>query len=353
MSKPYILITGGAGFIGSHCALVLLEHGFDVVVIDNCSNAYLGSSDSKPESLKRVEKLTNKSIEFVKGDLSDCDNLGSVFKKFNISCVLHCAALKSVKESWDIPLSYYSNNVTGSINLFSVMSSYGVKKLIFSSSSTVYGDPQFLPLTEEHPTGQNCANPYGRTKFLVEEILKDLCRSDKDWCVYSLRYFNPVGAHPSGDIGEDPLGIPNNLMPIITQVAIGKLKSIDVYGNDYDTVDGTGVRDYIHIMDLAEGHAAAIKVLLKEKGNAGIFKAYNLGTGSGSSVLQMISTFEKVNSVKIPYKIVGKRAGDVAASYCAVQLAKKELGWQAKYGLAEMCKDAWTWQTKNPKGYQK
>lgn len=352
MTQQYVLITGGAGYIGSHCALVLLQSGYDVLVLDNCSNTYSANKDDKPESLKRVEKLAGKTLSYVYGDLSDCQKLKDVFTLYKVSCVIHCAAFKSVKESWDLPLSYYTNNVTGSLNLFHTMSECGVKNIIFSSSSTVYGDPQFLPLTEDHPTGQNCANPYGRTKFMVEEILKDLSLSDKGWKVYSLRYFNPVGAHPSGEIGEDPLGIPNNLMPVVSQVAVGKLKELAVYGDDYNTPDGTGVRDYIHIMDLAEGHTAAVSKLLTEK-EGGIFKAYNLGTGSGVSVLQVVRTFEKVNKINIPYKVAPRRPGDVASSYCAVDLAKKQLGWEAKHGLDEMCRDSWNWQSKNPNGYRK
>ncbi|XKL60860.1 hypothetical protein PGB90_007917 [Kerria lacca] len=352
MQADNILITGGAGFIGSHCVLVLLELNYNVIVIDNCSNSFCEKSVSKPEALIRVEKLTKKTLQFFQADIQNCENLRNIFKEFKISCVIHCAAFKSVKESWDVPLSYYFNNISGSLNLLTVMNEFNIKKFIFSSSSTVYGEPQFLPITEEHPTGQNCANPYGRTKFMVEEILKDLSVSDKEWCIYSLRYFNPVGAHPSGEIGEDPVGIPNNLMPVISQVAVGKLKLLNIYGNDYDTVDGTGVRDYIHIMDLAYGHIAALVALLQEN-NLGVFKAYNLGTGSGTSVLQLINTFENVNNVKIPYKIVERRTGDTAASYCAVQLAKKELNWEAKYGITDMCRDAWNWQSKNPKGYQK
>lgn len=351
MPEHYVLITGGAGYIGSHCALVLLQSGYDVLILDNCSNTYSASKGDKPESLKRVEKLAGKTLSYVYGDLSDCGKLKDILTKYNVSCVIHCAAFKSVKESLDLPLSYYTNNVTGSLNLFHTMSDCGVKNLIFSSSSTVYGIPQFLPLTEAHQTGQNCANPYGRTKFMVEEILKDLSLSDKEWKVYSLRYFNPVGAHPSGEIGEDPLGTPNNLMPFVSQVAVGKLKELEVYGNDYNTPDGTGVRDYIHIMDLAEGHTAAVGKLLAEK-NGGIFKAYNLGTGSGVSVLEVINAFEKVNKIRIPYKIVARRAGDVASSYCAVDLAKKELNWEAKFGLEEMCRDSWNWQSENPNGYR-
>lgn len=351
MSEDSILITGGAGFIGSHCSLVLLEHGFNVIVMDNGSNSQINLFTGKPESLIRVEKLTGKSIEFLNGDLLNSKDLRNLFTEYKISCVIHCAALKSVAESVEVPLSYYTNNVTGSINLYDVMSKCNVKTLIFSSSSTVYGEPQFLPLTEEHPTGQNCANPYGKTKYMNEEILKDLVGSDKDWRVYSLRYFNPVGAHLSGDIGEDPMGMPNNLMPIIAQVATGRRKCLEVYGRNYNTIDGTGVRDYIHIMDLADGHVSALEKILRE--NCGIFKAYNLGTGSGSSVLQVVKTFETVNNISIPYKFVERRPGDVASSYCAVNLAEKELNWKAKFTLADMCRDSWNWQSKNPNGYRK
>ncbi|XP_065225200.1 UDP-glucose 4-epimerase-like [Planococcus citri] len=352
MTQQYVLITGGAGYIGSHCVLVLLQSGYDVLVLDNCSNTYSADEGDKPESLKRVEKLTGKTLSYVYGDFSDCQKLKNVFTRYKISCVIHCAALKSVKQSCDLPLPYYTNNVAGSLNLLQAMSECGVKSIIFSSSSSVYGNPQFLPVTEDHPTGENCANPYGRTKFMVEEILKDISLSDKEWKVYSLRYFNPVGAHPSGEIGEDPLGIPSNLMPVVSQVAVGKLKELAVYGDDYNTPDGTCVRDYIHIMDLAEGHIAAVGKLLTEK-KGGIFKAYNLGTGSGVSVLQVVNTFEKVNKINIPCKVAPGRAGDIASSYCAVDLAKKELVWEAKYGLVEMCRDSWNWQSKNPKGYRK
>ncbi|XP_075209912.1 UDP-galactose 4'-epimerase [Lycorma delicatula] len=345
-----VLVTGGAGFVGSHAVLVLLEEGYSVIVVDNLVNAYKAENEELPESLIRVMKLTGKSLIFYNINLCDKNALKEVFSKHKIGCVMHFAALKAVGESCTIPLTYYSNNITGSIILFEVMKEAGVKNLVYSSSSTVYGNPQFLPLTETHPTGQGCTNPYGKSKYFVEEILKDLASSDKSWKVISLRYFNPVGAHPSGDIGEDPAGIPNNLMPYISQVAVGRQPKLLVYGNDYETHDGTGVRDYIHIMDLAEGHNYALKKLFSQDFSG--FKAYNLGTGCGYSVLDVVKAFSAASGRKIAYDIVGRREGDIASSYCDSTLAFKELGWKANRLLTDMCADAWRWQSKNPNGFQ-
>ncbi|KAE8740277.1 hypothetical protein FOCC_FOCC014208 [Frankliniella occidentalis] len=335
--EPVVLATGGAGFIGSHIVVELLNNGFSVVVIDNLVNALKGNDGGpKPESLRRVEKITNKTVTFYNVDLLDIDALKSVFLKHNIVCVIHFAALKAVGESCEIPLTYYKNNVMGSINLLEVMKEFNVKKLLFSSSATVYGLPQKLPLTEDHPTGQGCTNPYGKTKYFIEEILQDLCASDKTWSVVALRYFNPIGAHKSGLIGEDPNGIPSNLMPYIAQVATGKRAELKVYGNDYDTLDGTGVRDYIHIVDLAEGHISGMKKVM-DKAFSG-WRVYNLGTGTGYSVLQIVHEFESASGKKVPYSIVERRPGDVASSYADPTRAKKELQWTAKRTLSDMCK---------------
>lgn len=348
---PVVLATGGAGFIGSHIVVELLNNGFNVVVIDNFVNALKGQDGGlKPESLRRVEKITNKTITFYDVDLLDVAALRTVFSKHNIICVIHLAALKAVGESCEIPLTYYKNNVGGSINLLEVMKEFNVKKLLFSSSATVYGLPQKLPLTEDHPIGQGCTNPYGKTKYFIEEILQDLCASDKTWSVVALRYFNPIGAHSSGLIGEDPNGIPNNLMPFIAQVATGKRSELKVYGNDYDTVDGTGVRDYIHIVDLAEGHISGMKKVMDEQFNG--WRVYNLGTGAGFSVLDLVNEFQKASGKKIPYQIVERRPGDIASSFADPSRAKKELGWTAKRNLSDMCKDTWKWQANNPNGFR-
>lgn len=345
-----VLVTGGAGYVGSHAVVDLLGNGYEVVVVDNLVNSFKGKNESLPESLKRIEKLTGKKVKFYEENLLNKEALSNIFDENKISCVIHFAALKAVSESCQIPLVYYSNNITGSISLLEVMKAHGVTKLVYSSSSTVYGTPQFLPLTEDHPTGQGCTNPYGKSKYFVEEILKDLCASDKSWNVISLRYFNPVGAHESGIIGEDPAGIPNNLMPYIAQVAIGRRPQLQVFGGDYDTHDGTGVRDYIHILDLAAGHISALKKL-EEPGFSG-FKAYNLGTGKGNSVLEVVAAFKKASGQEIKYKIVGRREGDIATSYCDTTLAKNELGWEAKKNLDDMCVDMWRWQQKNPNGFE-
>ncbi|XP_011173423.1 UDP-glucose 4-epimerase [Solenopsis invicta] len=344
-----VLVTGGAGYIGSHTVLELLQAGLQVVVIDNLVNAHKDSNSEKPECLIRVEQLTNKSVAFINCDITNVDDLRNVFRKHNFQCVIHFAALKAVGESCQKPLEYYEINVSGTINLLQVMRENNVKRFIYSSSATVYGIPDQLPLVEDMKTG-NCTNPYGKTKFMVEEILKDLCASDKEFSVISLRYFNPVGAHPSGEIGEDPNGIPNNLMPYIAQVSVGKRDVLYVYGNDYDTPDGTGVRDYIHIMDLAIGHMKAM--MYQKTCNPTGFKPINLGTGKGYSVLEVIHAFEKASGRKIPYKIVERRPGDISASYADASVANKELGWVATRNMDDMCTDTWKWQQKNPNGYK-
>ncbi|MCI8555196.1 MAG: UDP-glucose 4-epimerase GalE [Clostridia bacterium] len=336
-----ILVTGGAGYIGSHTVVELQNAGYEVVVLDNLCNSY-------QESLKRVEKITGKEVKFYQTDILDEKGLNEIFEKENIDCVIHFAGLKAVGESVEKPWLYYNNNITGTLNLLNVMTKYDVKNIIFSSSATVYGDPAIIPITEDCPKGQ-CTNPYGWTKSMIEQILTDIQKADKEWNVVLLRYFNPIGAHPSGLIGEDPNGIPNNLMPYITQVAIGKREELRVFGNDYDTHDGTGVRDYIHVVDLALGHVDALKDI---KNNAGL-KIYNLGTGKGYSVLDVVNNFEKANDLKIPYSIHPRRAGDIATCYASAEKAKKELGWQAKYDILEMCRDSWNWQSKNPNGFKK
>jgi len=334
-----ILVTGGAGYIGSHTCLELLQAGYEVVVVDNLSN-------SKEESLKRVQELAGKTLEFHKVDLLDKEALKAVFDSASIEAVIHFAGLKAVGESVTIPLHYYHNNVTGTLILCEVMESHGVKNIVFSSSATVYGDPHTVPITEDFPLSPT--NPYGRTKWMIEEILRDLHRTDEVWNIALLRYFNPVGAHPSGRIGEDPNGIPNNLLPYIAQVAVGKLSELPVFGNDYPTPDGTGVRDYIHVVDLSVGHLAA---LLKLTSNPGVV-TYNLGTGRGYSVLEMVSAFEKASGKKIAYNIEGRRAGDIASCYADPSVAKKELDWSADRGIDEMCVDSWHWQSSNPNGYE-
>lgn len=333
-----ILVTGGTGFIGSHTVLELLNNGYRVVVMDNLSN-------SKRDSLTRVEKLTGKKVPFYQADLLDKDSMRNIFDRHVIDAVIHFAGLKAVGESVEKPLHYYKNNVTGTLNLCEVMYEYDVKNIVFSSSATVYGNPTESPLKES--SSLSATNPYGQTKLTIEYILKDLHQADPGWNIALLRYFNPVGAHPSGEIGEDPAGIPNNLMPFVTQVAVGKLPELQVFGDDYPTHDGTGVRDYIHVVDLATGH---LKALEKLAGNPGV-AAYNLGTGEGSSVLDVIKTFEKANEVSIPYTIAPRRAGDAAACYADPSKAEQELNWKAEKNLEEMCRDAWNWQTKNPEGY--
>ena len=334
-----ILVTGGAGYIGSHTVLQLLEAGNQVIVLDNLCNA-------SEESLNRVEELTGKKTIFVQGDIRDHTILELLFSKHKIDAVIHFAGLKAVGESVEKPLNYYNNNVYGTLTLCEAMKKFGVKNLVFSSSATVYGDPTELPLREDMPTGQP-TNPYGMSKLMVELVLRDLYKSDNDWNIALLRYFNPAGAHPSGRIGEDPNGIPNNLMPFITQVATGKRKLLSIYGNDYDTPDGTGVRDYIHVEDLAAGHLKALDKLYTGSG----LVTYNLGTGQGYSVLDMVKEFEKQSGKAIPYQFVPRRGGDVASCFADPKTASEALGWQATRGLAEMCKDSWNWQSNNPDGY--
>jgi len=334
-----ILVTGGAGYIGSHTCVELLHAGYDIVVVDSLSN-------SKPESLRRVKEITGKEFPFYQVDLLERDELESVFSTHSIDAVIHFAGLKAVGESVTVPLLYYHNNITGTLTLCDVMRKYGVKKMVFSSSATVYGMPERMPIVEDFPL--RATNPYGRTKLMIEEILRDVYVSDHDWSIALLRYFNPIGAHPSGLIGEDPNGIPSNLMPYITQVAVGKLKELRVFGNDYPTVDGTGVRDYIHVVDLAIGHVKALEKVMSTTG----VEAYNLGTGRGYSVLELVSAFEKVTGIKIPYKIVDRRPGDVAICYADPTKAKEELGWVATRDIEEMCRDAWRWQSNNPNGYE-
>ncbi|KAG5266048.1 hypothetical protein AALO_G00249230 [Alosa alosa] len=340
-----VLVTGGGGYIGSHCVVELIEAGFLPVVIDNFSNAVRGEGDV-PESLRRIEAFLDTTIEFHELDLLDKPGLERIFKKHKFHAVMHFAGLKAVGESVEQPLRYYRVNLTGSINLLEVMQAHGVHNVVFSSSATVYGDPQKLPIDESHPAGA-CTNPYGQTKYFIEEMIKDHCKAEKDWNAVLLRYFNPIGAHISGQIGEDPQGIPNNLLPYVAQVAIGRRKQLNVFGNDYNTIDGTGVRDYIHVVDLAKGHIAALRKLEESCG----CKVYNLGTGTGYSVLQMVKAMEKVSGRKIAYQIAPRRSGDIASCYADPQLAEKELGWKAQFDLERMCEDLWRWQSKNPTGF--
>lgn len=335
-----ILVTGGAGYIGSHTCIELLNEGYEVVVVDNLCN-------SCEESLKRVEEITGKAVKFYEADILDREALEKIFAAEKIESVIHFAGLKAVGESVRKPLEYYHNNITGTLILCDVMRNHGVKNIVFSSSATVYGDPAFIPITEECPKGV-CTNPYGWTKSMLEQILTDLHTADEEWNVVLLRYFNPIGAHKSGKIGENPKGIPNNLMPYITQVAVGKLERLGVFGDDYDTPDGTGVRDYIHVVDLALGHVKAIKKLEDKEG----VSVYNLGTGNGYSVLQMVKAMEKACGHEIPYEIKPRREGDIATCYADPSKAKKELGWEAQRGLDEMCEDSWRWQSQNPNGYE-
>ena len=335
-----ILVTGGAGFIGSHTCVELLEAGYDVVVVDNLYN-------SSKKALDRVEQITGKHVTFYEADILDREAMNAVFDKEQIDSVIHFAGLKAVGESVAKPIEYYYNNIAGTLVLCDVMRKHGVKNIVFSSSATVYGDPAFVPITEECPKGK-CTNPYGQTKSMLEQILTDIQKADPEWSVILLRYFNPVGAHESGMIGEDPEGIPNNLTPYITQVAVGKLKEVGVFGNDYDTPDGTGVRDYIHVMDLADGHVKALK---KFEDKPDVY-VYNLGTGHGYSVLDMIHAFSKAVGKEIPYVIKPRRPGDIATCYADPSKAKKELGWEAKRGIDEMCADGWKWQSMNPNGYR-
>ena len=335
-----ILVTGGAGFIGSHTCVELLNAGYEVVVVDNLYNA-------SKKALERVEQITGKKVTFYEADILDRDALNAIFDKEQVESVIHFAGYKAVGESVRKPIEYYYNNITGTLILCDVMRKHNVKNIVFSSSATVYGDPAFIPITEECPKGK-ITNPYGQTKGMLEQVLTDIFVSDPEWRVVLLRYFNPIGAHKSGLIGEDPKGIPNNLVPYVAQVAIGKLKCLGVFGNDYDTHDGTGVRDYIHVVDLAKGHVAAIQKV--EKTEPGVL-IYNLGTGKGYSVLDVVHAFEKACGKEIPYEIKPRRAGDIATCYADPTKAKKELGWVAEYGIEEMCEDSWRWQTMNPNGY--
>ena len=334
-----ILVTGGAGYIGSHTCVELLNEGYEVVVVDNLSN-------SSAKALNRVEKITGKKVTFYEVDILDREGLIQVFEKEKIDSVIHFAGLKAVGESVRKPLEYYHNNITGTLILCDVMRQYGCKNIVFSSSATVYGDPAFVPITEECPKGQ-CTNPYGQTKSMLEQVLTDLNVADPEWNVILLRYFNPIGAHESGMIGEDPKGIPNNLVPYIAQVAVGRLECLSVFGNDYDTPDGTGVRDYIHVVDLAVGHVRAIEKLNDKEG----VLIYNLGTGNGYSVLDVVKAYEKASGKEIKYEIKPRRAGDIATCYAVATKAKEELHWEAKRGIEEMCADSFRWQSNNPNGY--
>lgn len=333
-----VLITGGAGYIGSHTMVSMVEDGHNVICIDNHIN-------SSPKSVIEVNKLISKEVIFKKVDLLNINEIERIFESYKIDAVIHFAALKAVGESVEEPLLYYNNNVSGTLNLLVVMKKFDVKKIVFSSSATVYGNPKSVPIKEN--SDLNTTNPYGATKLFIEGILKDLYISDPQWSIIVLRYFNPIGAHFSGKIGEDPSGVPNNIMPYISQVAIGKLKKLKIFGDDYDTHDGTGVRDYIHVVDLADGHVKALNKVIKTKG----IEFYNLGTGKGYSVLDLVNAFEKVSNTKIPYEIVERRAGDISSCYADPEKAKKELGWTAKKTLFDMCIDTWNWQLKNPHGY--
>ncbi|KAI8038986.1 hypothetical protein M5D96_007696 [Drosophila gunungcola] len=324
MAPPTVLVTGGAGYIGSHTVLEMLNAGYNVICVDNLCNAYSSGAAKLPEALSRVQEITGKKVNFYRVDITDREQVRSVFQE------------------------YYHNNMTGTNVLLEAMADNNVFKFVYSSSATVYGEPKFLPVTEDHPTG-NCTSPYGKTKYFTEEILRDLCKSDKRWAVVSLRYFNPVGAHISGRIGEDPNGEPNNLMPYIAQVAVGRRASLSVYGSDFPTHDGTGVRDYIHIVDLAEGHVKALDKL-RNIAETGFF-AYNLGTGVGYSVLDMVKAFEKASGKKVNYTLVDRRSGDVATCFADAKLADQKLGWKAERGIDKMCEDTWRWQSQNPNGY--
>lgn len=334
-----ILVTGGAGYIGSHTTIELINEGYEVIIADNLCN-------SSSIVIDRIEEITGKKVKFYEIDTRDEKKLRKIFEENKIDAVIHFAALKAVGESVEKPLDYYNNNLVNTITVLELMREFGVDKFVFSSSATVYGSPKSCPIKEDFPL--STTNPYGNTKLMIEDILRDICKVNKDFNVAILRYFNPIGAHESGLIGEEPNGIPNNLMPYITKVAIGQLKELSVFGDDYDTPDGTGVRDYIHVVDLAIGH---VKALEKLNQNPGLV-TYNLGTGRGYSVLDLVKAFENASGVKIPYKIVGRRAGDIAMCYADPTKAEKELGWVAKYDVNKMCKDSWNWQSKNPNGYK-
>lgn len=334
-----VLVTGGAGYIGSHTCVELLQRDMGVVVVDNLVN-------SSPKAIERVEQITGKHVDFYVKDVRDRKAMNAIFDKHQIDCVIHFAGLKAVGESVAMPLEYYDNNLFSTVTLCEVMRDHGVKNIVFSSSATVYSGDNEMPLREASRTGM-CTNPYGWTKYMSEQILRDTAKSDNDWAIVLLRYFNPIGAHSSGLIGEDPRGIPNNLMPFISQVAIGRREYLNVFGDDYDTPDGTGVRDYIHVVDLARGHVAAINYMQQHKGES----VFNLGTGNGYSVLDMVHAFEKVTGKNVPYKIAPRRPGDLATVYASPDKSAELLGWKAEYGLEDMCRDTWAWQSKNPMGY--
>ncbi len=334
-----VLVTGGAGYIGSHTCVELLQKGMGVVVVDNLVN-------SSPRAIERVERITGRHVDFYQNDVRDRKALDAIFEKHDIGCAIHFAGLKAVGESVRMPLEYYDNNLFSTVTLCEAMRDHGVKNIVFSSSATVYSGGNEMPLRESSPTGM-CTNPYGWTKYMSEQIMRDTAFADPDWSIVLLRYFNPIGAHSSGLIGEDPRGIPNNLMPYISQVAVGRLDHLSVYGDDYDTHDGTGVRDYIHVVDLARGHVAAIEYMQNHKGE----NVFNLGTGTGYSVLDMVKAFEHVTGKKVPYEIVPRRPGDLATVYSSPDKSAELLGWRAQYSLDDMCRDAWAWQSKNPMGY--
>ena len=334
-----VLVTGGAGYIGSHTCVELLQRDMGVVVVDNLVN-------SSPRAIERVEQITGKHVDFYVKDVRDREAMNAIFDKHRIDCVIHFAGLKAVGESVAMPLEYYDNNLFSTVTLCEVMRDHGVKNIVFYSSATVYSGDNEMPLREASRTGM-CTNPYGWTKYMSEQILRDTAKSDNDWAIVLLRYFNPIGAHSSGLIGEDPRGIPNNLMPFISQVAIGRREYLNVFGDDYDTPDGTGVRDYIHVVDLARGHVAAINYMQQHKGES----VFNLGTGNGYSVLDMVHAFEKVTGRKVPYRIAPRRPGDLATVYASPDKSAELLGWKAEYGLEDMCRDTWAWQSKNPMGY--
>lgn len=334
-----ILVTGGAGYIGSHTIIELYKAGHTAVVVDNLSN-------SNPESLRRVARITGSEVPFFKVDIRDREGLDRVMGQFKFDACIHFAGLKAVGESVAKPLEYYENNIAGTLVLVQALRDHGCRNIIFSSSATVYGNPEIIPITEQCPKGV-CTNPYGWTKSMLEQVLTDMQKADPEWNVVLLRYFNPIGAHESGTIGENPNGIPNNLMPYVTQVAVGKRAELGVFGNDYDTPDGTGVRDYIHVVDLARGHVKALQAIERKCG----LGLYNLGTGHGYSVLDVVRAFEKVNGVKVPYSIKPRRPGDIATCYSDPSKAERELGWKAEFGIEEMCRDSWNWQKNNPDGY--
>ncbi|XP_075258618.1 UDP-glucose 4-epimerase-like isoform X2 [Convolutriloba macropyga] len=344
-----LLVTGGAGFIGSHTVLELLNLGYNIVVIDNCVNAQKLPNNNMPESLRRVQELTGRKVTFYLTDLTDMDAVKPIFEKHRFLCIIHFAGLKAVNESVLYPLLYYQTNLIGTLNLLQCMVDFNISNIIFSSSATVYGFPDSLPITEAHPVGK-CTNAYGKTKYFIEEFLKDQAIADPSFNAVILRYFNPIGAHESGRIGEDPSGVPNNLMPYVAQVASGKLKQLSVFGSDYDTKDGTGVRDYIHVVDLALGHTAALEKLIQ--GSIHGLKVYNLGTGKGYSVLEMVAAMEKASGREIPYVLKDRREGDVGEVYADCSLAAKELDWTAERGMETMCRDLWNWQNQNKNGYQ-